>query len=97
MLPAMCVAFVFSANANAAFAKTATYTAGQFTDVSEAEWYGESVKDAYEYGIMNGDSSTTFNPNGTLTVAEGITIASRIHAALGGETVLPAEGEWYMP
>ncbi|MGN1122085.1 MAG: glycoside hydrolase family 99-like domain-containing protein, partial [Eubacteriales bacterium] len=97
MLSAMCVAFVFAANANAAFAKTATYTAGQFTDVSEAEWYSESVKDAYEYGIMNGNSGSTFSPNGTLTVAEGITIASRIHAALGGETVLPAEGEWYMP
>lgn len=68
---------VFATTACADFAKSKTYTDGQFTDVPAAEWYAESVKDAYEFGIMNGDSATTFNPNGTLTVAEGITSTLR--------------------
>ncbi len=87
---------VFATTACADFAKSKTYTDGQFTDVPAAEWYAESVKDAYEFGIMNGDSATTFNPNGTLTVAEGITIASRINETLTG-TKIPAAngGEWY--
>ena len=83
-------------SACAAFEKTNTYTDGQFTDVPATEWYADSVKNAYEFGIMNGDSATTFNPTGTLTVAEGITISARIHANINGKTI-PAvqDGEWY--
>ena len=83
-------------SAYAAFEKTNTYTDGQFTDVPATEWYADSVKNAYEFGIMNGDSATTFNPEGTLTVAEGITISARIHANIGGKTVPAVQGgEWY--
>ncbi len=53
---------------HADFAKSKDYTDGMFTDVPSGEWYAASVKDAYEYGIMQGDSGTTFSPNGTLTV-----------------------------
>lgn len=82
--------------ANADFTKSKTYTDGQFTDVPTTEWYASSVKDAYEFGIMNGDSATIFNPNGTLTVAEGITIAARINETLTGKAIADvAGGEWY--
>ena len=82
--------------AHADFAKTKTYTDGQFTDVPASEWYAASVKDAFEFGIMNGNSATTFGPNGTLTVAEGITIASRINETLTGVKIPAANGgEWY--
>ena len=78
------------------FAKTSTYTEGQFTDVPATEWYASSVKDAYEFGLMNGDSASTFSPDGTLTVAEGITITSRIHAIANGKDIPDAKGaEWY--
>ena len=83
-------------NANAAFAKTNNYTEGQFTDVPANEWYSDSVKNAYEFGIMNGDSATTFTPAGTLTVAEGITISARIHATINEKTIPDVTGgEWY--
>ena len=83
-------------SAYAAFAKTNSYTDGQFTDVPATEWYADSVKNAYEFGIMNGDSATTFSPAGTLTVAEGITISARIHATLNEKNISDVSyGEWY--
>ena len=93
---ALAACTVFTTTACADFAKSKTYTDGQFTDVPATEWYAESVKDAFEYGIMNGDSATTFNPAGTLTVAEGITIASRINETLTGVKIPAGNGgEWY--
>lgn len=81
--------------ASAEFNKTNTYENGTFTDVAESAWYSESVKDAYEYGIMQGNSASTFNPAGNLTVAEGITIAARIHETMNGTEIKEADGEWY--
>lgn len=81
--------------ASAEFNKTNTYQNGTFTDVAESAWYSESVKNAYEYGIMQGDSASTFNPAGNLTVAEGITIAARIHETVNGTKIKEADGEWY--
>ena len=80
---------------NAEFTKAATFTDGMFSDVPSTEWYASSVKDAYEFGIMNGVGASLFNPDGTLTVAEGITIASRIHQTMNGTAIADAEGEWY--
>ena len=86
----------FAITANADFAKSKTYTEGQFTDVPATEWYASSVKDAFEFGIMNGDSATTFNPNGTLTVAEGITVATRLYETMTGKAIAAVNGgEWY--
>lgn len=36
---------------------------------------------------MNGESEGKFDPNGTVTVAEGITMASRVHAIYNGTEV----------
>lgn len=47
--------------ASADFTRTQTYSEGMFSDVPASEWYAESVKNAYEFGIMKGDSATTFN------------------------------------
>ena len=80
---------------HADFAKSKDYTDGMFTDVPASEWYAASVKDAYEYGIMQGDSATTFSPNGTLTIAEGVTIAARIYENLNAKAIPDASGEWY--
>ena len=79
----------------AGFAKTATYPDGKFTDVPASEWYAAEVKNTFELGLMNGTSDSTFEPNGNVTVAEAITMASRAASLYAGETIAAADGEWY--
>lgn len=96
LVAALVTGAMLSATVSADLERSKTYTDGMFSDVPASEWYAASVKDAYEYGIMQGDSATTFGPEGTLTVAEGITIASRIYESRTG-TAIPdvSGGEWY--
>ena len=61
------------------FSKTKEY-GNSFNDVKVSDWFFESVSNAYEFGFVNGSSDTTYNPNGTMTVAEAITLASRMHS-----------------
>lgn len=87
---AMCV------TSQAAFEKTAVYKDGQFTDVAQSAWYANEVKSAYELGFMNGSGANTFSPDGTMTVAEGITIASRVNAINSSKTIPEKSGaKWY--
>ncbi len=60
------------------FTKDSSYTPGQFADVPSSTWYSDSVKAAFEYGLMVGNGET-FNPSGNISVAEAITIAARLH------------------
>ena len=69
----------------AAFAALSDFTAersytGQFADVSANAWYYDNVKTAYELGLVNGSSDTTYAPDDNITVAEVQTIVARIHA-----------------
>lgn len=78
------------------FKKVQTYTAGQFTDVKTTDWFAENVATAYEYGLMYGDSASTFNPNGNLTVAESIALVCRLHKTYCGDTTaIPDSDPWY--
>ncbi len=78
------------------FAKTNTYTVGQFADVAENAWYANDVKSAYELGFVNGKSDTLYVPEGNVTVAEGITMASRVHSIYNGKTISEKTGgKWY--
>ena len=70
---------MLAVGANAAFEKVNTYS-NNFTDVPDSAWYAENVKTAYELGFMNGKSEGLFDPDGNVTVVEGITMASRLHA-----------------
>jgi len=95
--------FGFTASAAASmsnFTKTRTYSSGQFTDVDENQWYGfngqKSLATAYEYGLIQGNSATTFNPTGNITVGEAITLAVRVHSIYNGGTGILAQGDpWY--
>lgn len=49
-----------------------------FDDVSEDVWYYDSVKIAYDFGIISGKSDTKFDPNAGMTVAEAAKIAATI-------------------
>ncbi len=78
------------------FAKTQQYKAGQFNDVPEKQWYAADVKSAYELGFVNGKSDTLFVPEGNVTVAEGITMATRVHSIYNGKTIAEKKGgKWY--
>ncbi len=80
----------------AGFEKTNTYADGKFTDVPSNQWYASEVKSAYELGFMNGQSDTLFAPDGNVTVAEGITMASRVHSIYNGKTIASVSGgKWY--
>ena len=61
------------------FRTAETYTAGKFTDVSDAAWYAGSVKTAYELGLVEGVSANSFNPNGNITIGSAIALAARLH------------------
>ena len=77
---------------------TSAYTSGQFSDVPASSWYAEYVKIAYEYGIMDGVSSTAFNPDGNLTVASAIAIACRLHSLYNkNDAVFSSASPWYQP
>jgi len=92
---AAALAVMMTVGASAAFTKTNTYTEGQFTDVPSAEWYAKEVKSTFELGLMNGIGGGLFDPNGNVTVAEAITMASRAASINAGETIPSADGEWY--
>lgn len=62
------------------FSKSRTYPSGLFSDVPANEWYADSVKQAYEFNIVNGVSETAYDPTGNITVAGAITIAARLHS-----------------
>ena len=57
-----------------------------FTDVASTDWYYDAVAYAYENDLMNGISSTQFNPNGTTTRGMIATILYRLE----GEPEAPA-------
>ena len=80
------------------FSKRNTYTQNQFTDVN-SEWFASSVQQAYETGLMYGDSDTTFNPNGNIDNAAVITIAARLHSIYnhGSEEFDTNALSWYDP
>ena len=83
------------------FQVTQTYASGQFADVSDGAWYAQSVKTAYELGLVQGVSDTAFNPGAPITVGSAITLAARIHSIYttgSADTALadaPAGSPWY--
>ena len=92
------LAGALAVSASAAFVKTGSYTEGQFADVPATEWYASEVASAFELGLMNGTGGGLFAPDGDVTVAEAITMASRAAALGAGETIDTATGgEWYTP
>ena len=97
---AVCLVLALQAPALASeggITKVNTYT-GQFTDVPDSKWYADAVRIVYEYGMMTGVSDTLFNPTGTLSMAEAVTLASRLHSLYhGGDGTFPTGKPWYMP
>ena len=78
------------------FRKSETYTG--FSDVPAGHWAAGVVQTCCEYALMNGNPDGTFNLTGSLTVAEALTMAARVHAIYTtGETFTAAGEPWYQP
>lgn len=78
------------------FAAVNTYTAGQFADVASNYWGAANIAKAYELGLMKGSSPSAFDPEGSVTVAQTITMAARLHSIYktGTENFVQS-GTWY--
>ena len=79
------------------FEPTKTYSG--FSDVWSGAWYAGDVETCYEYGLMTGSGGGKFTPGGTLTVAQALAIADRIHEiyTTGKSTLKNGGGVWYQP
>lgn len=80
----------------AGFTKSKTYNSN-FSDVSDSQWYADSVKQVYELSLMEGVSEGTFDTESEMNVAQAITIAARLHSIYNGtETPRSVGGAyWY--
>ena len=80
--------------------KVHTYTPGQFTDISSDAWCADNVRIAYEYGIMSGKREDYFDADSTVSLAQALVIACRVHDFYCKEApALPTEQgtPWYQP
>ena len=77
------------------FVTVNSYTQGQFLDVKSNDWFSANVARAYELGLMKGKGDS-FAPTGKLTLAEAITMASRLHSIYTTGTENFIQGNvWY--
>lgn len=78
------------------FPKMTVYFQGQFSDVPANQWFTNNVANAFSFGLMKGNSATTFDPYGDVTVAEAIAMAARIHSIYTTGTENFTQGTpWY--
>ncbi len=69
-----------------------------FSDVAESDWFAPGIKEVYESGLMDGVSNDKFDTEGSITVAQGITIAARLHSIYNNKNISDASLEnpsWY--
>lgn len=94
MAAALCVPAMA---AGSGFQKVNGYTPGQFTDVPADAWCAANVQTAYEYGIMGGKTASLFDVNGSVTAAQAVVMACRLHSGYYGRTITLSESPdpWY--
>ncbi len=68
-------------NASVYITATFKYAALPFTDVNRSQWFYDEVFYVYTNGMMEGDSATTFNPDGRMTRAMFWAVLGRIDGA----------------
>ncbi len=72
------LASVMLCSTMASVAFTAENGDSRFTDVKESDWAYDSIKYAYEKGLMNGTGGTNFSPKAPLTRAMVVTVLYRL-------------------
>ena len=70
-------------------------TPDSFSDVPSNAWYAQYAEEAAQVGLMTGTGGSSFSPNATLSTAEVVTLAARLHADRNGKTVPQSSGAWY--
>lgn len=74
------------------------YETGLFKDVSDTEWYAEGISQAYELGLMQGIGNSFFSVDGTVTLAETVAMAARLHSIYHtGTAEFESSSTWYSP
>ena len=110
-ISAMALAFILACGIlpRQAFASEGGFTPirtyeGQFSDIPSDSWFYDTVKALYELGLTNGSGSPDrFDPGGDLTVAEVVTMVSRLRSLYetgsseSGWAAYGGGGEWYAP
>ena len=67
-----------------------------FTDVPADAWYYSDVKNAYDTGLINGRTATSFAPNANMTYAEAVKLAACMHQKhTVGVVSLRSGDPWY--
>ena len=99
---ALCVSLLpgaaFAAQSMDNFKIEREYPAGQFTDVAANIWYAGSVENAYELGLVEGTSKTTFSPNDPVTISSTLALACRLYSTYYGDNATFTGGTvWYQP
>lgn len=70
--------------------------ANPFQNVPASQWYYDDVVNAYELGLINGKSATTFKPDDNLTYAEAVKLAACMNQRYTTDSVTLQNGEpWY--
>ncbi len=80
---------------------TERYSNALFSDVPRDAWFRDSVAAVYELGLMRGTGEGVFGPEKTVSIAEAVTLAARLHSLYHGSGLAlrrPGEGEeWFYP
>ena len=68
-----------------------------FVDVLRGDWFYNDVKAAWEMGLVNGSSDTTYSPYNNMTYAEAVKLAACMHQyyMTGGVTLVIGSPQWY--
>lgn len=75
------------------FTQDTPYT--PFPDVADGAWYAKDVEQSVRLGLFNGKSGGIFDPEGSLTLAEAITLAAKTHSTYAGGGFTPGGDPWY--
>lgn len=79
------------------FEKLQKYT-NNFEDIKGTDWFANDVINSYEAGLFKGKSENIFDPYGNITLAEAITLISRVHNIYNGGTGIIEDNdssEWF--
>lgn len=80
------------------FQRVNFYIDGQFTDVTQKDWFSANVAAVYELGLMSGSSDDFFDAAGPVTKVQSIVMAARLHSIYyTGSGEFEAGEPWYAP
>ncbi|SHH90939.1 S-layer homology domain-containing protein [Sporobacter termitidis DSM 10068] len=80
------------------FVRVNTYQSGLFTDVASSQWYTPYVQAGFEYGLIDGTTTSTYAPGEHLTIAEAVKLAACLHSVYTtGRADFTASVPWYRP